>query len=150
MTISKADERWLACLDRALAIAPQKAYGAGSFDHRIDEDEAIKIAEKFYAEIPSNKRRSWREEPTPSIVPVRPAFEPVDALPADAPLTHRDVLATALEANPQLREVIALRGGLFGDWANDGLIPDIAPSKLAMLSVDAWLAWRSARSGGTS
>lgn len=87
---------------------------------------------------------SWRT--APASVPVQPEFEPVDALPGDCPSIHRNVLATALLANPQLRETIArVNGGLFGDWANNGLIPDIAPSKLATLSVDAWRAWRSAR-----
>jgi hypothetical protein len=84
---------------------------------------------------------TWRRE-----TQARPELEPVDALRADTSLNLRCVLADALALNPSLRDVIAVGGGMFGDWVNDGKIPDIAPTKLATLSVGAWQAWRAARS----
>lgn len=48
MSVSKADERWLACLDRAIA-------SFGSLI--IDEDKLISRTNALYAEMPSNRPR---------------------------------------------------------------------------------------------
>lgn len=35
-------------------------------------------------------------------------------------------------------------GGMYGDWAEAGLIPNITPLDLADLSIDEWVEWRVA------
>lgn len=35
-------------------------------------------------------------------------------------------------------------GGMYGDWAEAGLIPDVPPLDLADLMVDEWVEWRIA------
>lgn len=53
MAASKADERWLACLDRAIALVnAEVATGRLVLDA---EQRAVAIAKVFYDELPSRR-----------------------------------------------------------------------------------------------